>query len=648
MLNLLTLPTLLIIVQDFFGHFKDTNIYPPVKYRGRRFYLKCALLLALGAFLFYILYFGFSTWYFAAAAKNNLAAARQSAGRAALAEAGEYLTASADEFRAAASSIAKLGFFGYAPFIKNDYRAAVGILTIGAEVTAGLKSSLEMVEEIFSDFGPPENLNLAGLLPEQKQKILERVGQNAFKIKDIKANLSRAVIAYRALPPKSIFGLEQLVAPYGEQFLDLESKINALLSLLEVFPRLAGYPEPRTYLFLLQNNTELRPSGGFIGAYGIMKLVAGEIKSFFTADSYALDRRASWLKIPPPLPLKKYLTVNYWYLRDANWSPDFAVAASTTADFYHREGGTEKLDGVIAITPDVVSGILKILGPIKVDGQEFTAANFTDALEYRVEVGFAAKGIPRAQRKEIIGVLAEEILGKIYALPLRDWAAVLSSVAGSLEEKHLLLTSSDPEAQKIFDEENWSGRVKDTASDYLLVVDANLNGLKTDPEVSRSVSYSLKKDGEKYLAEVKIRYTHSGARDYKTGRYRDYLRVFTPLGSQLRYFSDGDGDKTTKVDVGDELGKTWFGFFTTVEVGGTEELVFRYELPERVKYQIEQNLYSLLAQKQAGTLANRLTLSLNFDKKIAVAPASGWLENSGKTFRAETDLRVDRIITIGF
>ena len=646
-------------MDDFFGHFRDTNIYPAPKYRGRFFYIRYFLLFCFLAFLLYLFYFAGATYIFAGRARAHLEKAKAAVAAADFTLAENYLSASAADFSRAGSAIAKLGFFKYLPFVKNDFAAASGILAMGKEVAVGLKSSADIVKEVLTDYRDPHGLNLTALTPEDKQKILERVAANAGRIGEIKGNLSAAVAAYRGLPAKSVFGLERLAAPYGAKFLDLESKMRALLSLMEIFPRLGGFPEPRTYLFLLQNNTELRPSGGFIGAYGIIKVASGEIKSFFTDDSYALDRKAvGWLKVPPPAPLKDYLRIKNLYLRDCNWSPDFAVAASTTEYFYHQEGGAEKLDGVIAITPDVVSGILKILGPIKVEGQEFTADNLTDALEYRVEVGFAAKGIPRAQRKEIIGVLAKELLQKIYALPLRDWAGVLLSATGSLEEKHFLLTSADPDVQKVFDEENWSGRVKDAASDYLMVVDANLNGLKSDPAVSRSMSYNLsrtlstspfaKGGGGDFVAEVKIRYTHSGAKDYKTGRYRDYVRVYAPLGSRLLNLTDGEGDKTSRADIIDDLGKTSFGFFTTVDVGATRELDFSYELPARVKYQIEQNLYSLLIQKQPGTPANRLTLNLNFDKKITTAPLSGRLESGGKTFQTETDLRVDRMFTIGF
>ena len=244
-------------MQDFLGHFQGTNIYPAPKSRNAKVYLRLLLLLAGLAVVFYFIYAAAATYVFAERAKTNLEKARDAVAAADFILAEKYLAASADSFASADSAIGNFGFFKYLPFIKNDYAAASSILTMGREVTVGLKSSSEIVRNVLSDYRDPHELNLATLGPADKQKILERVGESAGKINEIKNNLVRAAAAYRGLPAKSIFGLEQLVAPYGEKFLDLESKMRTLLSLMEIFPRLAGFPEPKTYLFLLQNIVQI-------------------------------------------------------------------------------------------------------------------------------------------------------------------------------------------------------------------------------------------------------------------------------------------------------------------------------------------------------------------------------------------------------
>lgn len=78
--------------------------------------------------------------------------------------------------------------------------------------------------------------------------------------------------------------------------------------MLQVVPRLVGFEEPETYLFLLQNNHELRPTGGFIGTYGILKLQDGEIKEFETDNIYNLDKSTQpILQESAPEPIAIYL-----------------------------------------------------------------------------------------------------------------------------------------------------------------------------------------------------------------------------------------------------------------------------------------------------------------------------------------------------
>ncbi|MFA5318027.1 MAG: DUF4012 domain-containing protein [Patescibacteria group bacterium] len=123
-----------------------------------------------------------------------------------------------------------------------------------------------------------------------------------------------------------------------------ENIINLLHSLL-------FEEQEQVYLILLQNNTELRPTGGFIGNYGILKIKEGRITSLYIDDIYNLDKLAEEkLEIIPPEPLRKYFNRERWFLRDINWSPDFSISAHRAWAMYLLEGGQEKIDGIIAVT----------------------------------------------------------------------------------------------------------------------------------------------------------------------------------------------------------------------------------------------------------------------------------------------------------
>src|SRR3989338_5408579 len=97
-----------------------------------------------------------------------------------------------------------------------------------------------------------------------------------------------------------------------------------------LFPAMLGFLKTRTYLVLFLNNTELRPGGGFIGAYSVVKVSRGIPSILTVAGTEVIDNRAKDKYFLPPPPLKKYLLIDRWQLRDSNWSPDFAESASTS------------------------------------------------------------------------------------------------------------------------------------------------------------------------------------------------------------------------------------------------------------------------------------------------------------------------------
>jgi len=172
------------------------------------------------------------------------------------------------------------------------------------------------------------------------------------------------------------------------------------LSLLRFAPELAGFGQEKTYLLLFYNNLELRPTGGYLGNFGIAKVENGKVNSFETHDTNIFDGFGQ-VRTEPPAPLKEYLGINNWQMRDSNWSPDWPAAAAQAEYFYHLQGGQENFDGVIALNASVLPGLLGLTGPIYLEefDQEFNAENVLYQLEYEVEKGYVARGIDPGERK---------------------------------------------------------------------------------------------------------------------------------------------------------------------------------------------------------------------------------------------------------
>ncbi|MBI4434540.1 DUF4012 domain-containing protein [Candidatus Uhrbacteria bacterium] len=440
------------------------------------------------------------------------------------------------------------------------------------------------------------------------------------------------------------------------------ASVLATIHTAERIVTLVGAYDPTEILILFLNNTELRPGGGFLGTYGLATIHRGELVDFRTDDVYNLDRLVEGTqRVLPPAPFRQHGIVSWWYLRDANWSPDFAASSRSVLDFYHREGGIGDPVLVVGFTPTFAQALLRIVGPIEVDGVRFDAENIADELEYQVEVGYHEKGIPRPQRKAIIAPLSRIAIDRLLARPIREWGPIMDALRVAARERQLLAYSRDPALQEFAERLELAGRVRPTApgEDGLMVIDANLGSLKTDPVIERSIRYAIIPDrdgpdapaGAGFRGAVRLRYRNTGTFMWKTTRYRTYTRVYLPAGTEfigahgamIRDRSDEPGP----VDVGTELGRTVIGAFLSIEPGSERSLSIEFRLAPAVSERIRVGSYVLRAQKQLGSIATPLTVDLEFGTPVKVAdppePPAAW---GNSRYSMETDLRVDRQFSV--
>ncbi|MBP9732235.1 MAG: DUF4012 domain-containing protein [Candidatus Magasanikbacteria bacterium] len=396
--------------------------------------------------------------------------------------------------------------------------------------------------------------------------------------------------------------------------------------IFELLPTALGFDEPKTYLVLFLNNTEMRPGGGFIGVYGTVRVTGGHVEVLKVEGTEILDNQSSHVNVPvPPTPLSQYLKVSGWYFRDSNWSPDFSESSKQGLQLYARENGVaaEDIDAVIGVTATVLEELMKKTGPFTINGITFTPENVIEELEHEVEYKFVDRGIPRSDRKDIIEPFMLAIIDKLKSDVLRHPFEYRTLAEKLLHEKHIVLYALDPSIQNTLREHSADGSMIDTNGDYLMWVDANLGALKTDHAITRTLSYVIhprvSTAGDRYYeATATMKYVHSLPFDWRTSRYRTYSRVFVPQGSEL-ISTVGSSATDQSVESGIEKNKQWFGTFVSVEPLTTQSVSFTYRLPDVIEKIIDDGLYTLLVQKQIGLVGGSLTLDLDFDTTIQAA-----------------------------
>lgn len=387
---------------------------------------------------------------------------------------------------------------------------------------------------------------------------------------------------------------------------------------LESMPYMLGINSPRKYLVIFQNDAELRPTGGFMTAYAVIQVDKGKISTLQSDDIYALDAKFT-KKLAAPDPIKKYLpNVPYWYIRDQNLSPDFKVSMDTFFPNYQLTG-SPKVDGIIGIDTQVLVDLLKITGPIGVSGFGNYSAeidkrcncpqvfyeleNFADVEGPVVWDDVTGQIIVKpqnyGQRKSFIGPMMYSVISNVMAQPKAKMGTLFTTGMSLINQKHVQFYFTDATTQKAVETFNLAGRVSPSEKDYLLVVDTNFAGAKTNAWVTYAASQKIEVSGDGTVTKT-LTLTYKNPQQYfqdaKTklklnGVFRDWLRVYVPKGSKL---VEAKGFENT-ASTGEDLGKTVFeGFFTLTPLN-VKTITLKYTLPMKIK-----SNYQLLLQKQAG------------------------------------------------
>jgi hypothetical protein len=625
---------------------------------------------------------GFFVWRFTSSlltVKQSLTAIEEQVVALELDLARTSLTEATDAMQQAQQALTVFTWMQWLPLV-GDYVEAVHTgLDAGEAALQGFDAGLIVLTDVYDVVEEAEGLTqllavegdpqttLASLPDDFRIELLQTVHQAAPELIEMRTQLSlvqRQLEEIHALPIAK--GIKKALEPYTETVPVLLNVVDVMIPIAQTIDEVTGLGQDRQWLLLFLNDTEMRPGGGFIGTYGLVQVRDGEIVQLTIDDSFAVDRPVQEQEdyfIEPPQPLVDYIGVDSWYFRDANWSPDVAESSQKAVELFLSEQRYEgrpgqTIDGVITMTTGVMEGLLDILGAVSVQGLTFESKTFTETLEYEVEYGFREKGIAFEERKAIIGLVADVMLERLEQLSFERWPEVIELIHELFEEKEIALFAFDESVQQAFAEAGWTADFEEASvDDFFLFVDANMAALKTDHAIERTVTYEIEPEGDRYKATARMTYRHTGTFDWRTSRYRTYVRLFVPTGSELisgsGFFVNDpllDPARTPRgIDIDMHDRWTSFGSFTSIEPGDEHTIEFVYYLPASVTNAIDAKLYQLAALKQMGINDYALTLDLNFGKNIRTGtPAEEESEFGDTHFRLNTEVVQDSVFTIEF
>ena len=371
------------------------------------------------------------------------------------------------------------------------------------------------------------------------------------------------------------------------------------LPLVSEMDRLLG---DKTYIVLLQNNTELRASGGFMGSYAVLSTQRSVLKSVRVEDIYQPDGQVVGY-IEPPAPIKRAFPFGSWKLRDANWDVDFSVAGEQIAWFL--EQGGEKVDGVIAVNLSFVNSLLGYLGEIKTVtyDERVTAQNLAQLAQTYSEVN--------KEKRDFLGAVGAALFEKIKTIGPMGQMRLIGLIYRELQKGQILVWMKDQELASSVQRLGWGGTLGNYGGDYLYIVESNLGANKANCCVQRMITQDLQLDEHVIREKLTIQWKNTSEfTDPKPpvfwgGNYINYVRVVIPATAQVKDAEKYDTEERGRFKI--------VGFWVTVPAGSSAVAELSYEDTKR----LSDEGYQILVRRQPGI--ESFPYKLVVDGKIVVS-----------------------------
>jgi hypothetical protein len=339
--------------------------------------------------------------------------------------------------------------------------------------------------------------------------------------------------------------------------------------------------------------------------------------------------------IEPPGPIREWLPYVGWDFGDSNFFVDFPTNAQKGEEFAQKRVG--HIDAIIAIDYFAVAKMVEITGPLSVPGYGITLTgdNFIPTvvkydLDSLIDINAAVI------HKAILIASAGPLLQKVVALQPNQWPTLVSALNDLAASRHLQAYFNNADVQKTITQYGWAGVMRNSGtSDYMMEVEANLGGTKSNYYVVRQYKVELTRNGGNLHHRLEVNITDNTPYVY---RGYDYYQVYTRLlisdkttaqSSNLLHGPPGFVSRYLPgppPPPGLQQIESWM---FTRGYGNGKTMYFDWDTPWLPNHRGEEQIYW---QKQPGTINDQVDVI--------------WHDGNGHTYQASGDLAQDRVITL--
>ena len=499
------------------------------------------------------------------------------------------------------------------PFFGTEISALRTVSTVASELSRSAGPLVELLplltaEDLSSSDG--FNLTLVKNLDSAVDSLATAVSSSSAKMKPL---------AEKAM----VEALHTRVVTLNDALSAAGPGLDQMVPFIRALPIILGENGERTWFVIMQNLTEVRPSGGLLSAYVILDAEDGKL------DMVAQGTNDSLIKGPPaddsemPRGLK-----NLWgdYLTQwgsMNLSAHFPYNADLIENGWNARG-EEQVDGVVSLGQGTVQYLAAAVGPVTVRGTTIQPENMVQYLSVDIYKQYLDPQV----KDEVLG----EIIGQIFQKLSSGQFDVKSLVTAALSAEsadYLQLWSTDAAEQLQIENAGLSGGMPDNEGPIGSVRIINAGGNKLDAFLELEVTYALGKcvfdsdaNSQTRSSSMTIQVTNnaptSGLPDYMTGRVEleeqglsyvrgsnhSYVSMYLPVNAVPGEFTlNGE---SAFVSEADERGHTFMMFDIELDPGASASLVGTWTEPAE---DLDGNLLSNQPQLIIQPLLNTPSVS---------------------------------------
>lgn len=388
--------------------------------------------------------------------------------------------------------------------------------------------------------------------------------------------------------------------------------LESLRQLLTVYPQIFPPNKKLTILLLLQNNLELRPTGGFIGSVGLVTLDNGKILNVDTRNIYDLDSNLHG-QVPPPAEVTQYLGESSWYFRDSNWYPDFISSAKSASWFLSKEWGSPA-DVVIGVNLNTFRTILTQIGNLTLSNGAIVNADnlLISALNSQESINATSA------QPEYLSLLLSALLYQLNQANTATKLNILSGIYQAIKQGEITLSSNQPQLNPILSDLLLNGTLYSPAcspvlpspcfADHYYLNQANVGINKANYYVTRHDSYQVALNGASIVHTHTINLENTSPNTtWPAGSYKAYYRAFLPdTASQIQVIINNQPLSADQLSFLSISGHRQVAWYYQLEPQSQASIVISYQLPQPANLKS----YQLFVQKQPGQLPTKYSVNI--------------------------------------